>query len=719
MKILKTLLILLAFVPALIWAAPTPKVLYCASNTTLYFVYDENTYDAGDPFTPAGTDTPLTITAVYTDMTRNADSSLRWGYYRNFVTTVDFQPGFQNYLPTSTAYWFNEYKKLTAINNIDRLNTSSVTDMIYMFGSCQTLPELDVSGFNTANVIKMEYMFKYCYGLDSLDLSNFNTGKVAKMQRMFWGCTNVKKFTFPADFGSGADDMEYMFDQCTTVTSLDLTNFNTVKTSNMMYMFRGCTALTSITFPANFGSNARYMMAMFEDCKSIPSLDLTNLNTAKATTMQYMFKNCDALVSITFPENFGANTSIMSSMFEGCDLLPSVDLSNLNTSSATDMNRMFNFCIKLKRLDVSGFNTKNVSNMLYMFADCDMLASIKVGKNFDMKKVRNSNNSNNWKQVFKSSNRLRYIDFSESDDIDIIQAVDRSSEANMFNGTPQTTLIYLPVGATKPASGDTKNVVYKDGDDWKCDEYYSVDYTDFKGSTIYNDVEIPYAIKTNSATYSRTMPDGVIYATTVLPYDFTGDDNVSCYLLNKENPVTMQFVPANEIPAHTPFLFENTSGTQTATFTVTDENNSYGISVKQTRDTSEEGGPYTSNTLADGWTAKGYFVQQTVADYDGEYYIANNKFWKADGALTLYPHRVTFHGAWIYGANTTAPSFSIAILNNDGEEHVLTGIEAAEVQNAVTGIRAIYDMQGRRIPQMQQGINIVQMEDGSVLKVKK
>lgn len=715
MKKLKALLILLAFVPALIWAAPTPKVLYCASNTTLYFVYDENTYDAGDPFTPAGTDTPLTITAVYTNMVRSNNSDY-WGTDRLKYTTVDFQPGFEEYRPNSTAYWFCDFKNLSAINNINRLHTDNVINMKNMFDNCLILPELDVSGFNTAKVTDMSCMFNYCSGLDSLNLSNFDTGKVTDMTRMFKDCTHVKKFTFPDNFGSNATIMIYMFQDCFAVSSFDLTKFNTAKTSNMMYMFYRCYGLTSITFPADFGSNATNMQSMFEDCTSLPSLDLTNLNTAKATTMQYMFKHCDALVSITFPENFGANTSIMSSMFANCQSLPSIDLTNLNTNNATDMNTMFYMCNTLKRLDVSGFYTAKVTNMQYMFSSCNLLASIKVGQNFDIGKVSNTNRQ----YMFLSSNRLRYIDFSASHDTDAIQAVDRSSEKNMFNGLPETTLIYLPVGATKPTSGNLRNVVYKEGDEWKCDEYYSVDKTIFSSRTIYNDVEVPYAIKTKSATYSRTMPNDIaIYGTTVLPYDFTGDDNVSCYLLNKENPVTMQFVPANEVPAHTPFLFENTSGTQTATFTVTDQNNSYGISVKQTRDTSEEGGPYTSDTPADGWTAKGYFVQQTEANYDGVYYIANNKFWKADGALTLYPHRVTFHGAWIYGANTTAPSFSIAILNNDGEEHVLTGIEAAEVQNAVTGIRAIYDMQGRRIPQMQQGINIVQMEDGSVLKVKK
>jgi len=61
-------------------SAQSFKAIYCASNSTLYFVYDTEPYAVGGNFTPNGESTPLNITQVYT--TPRTEGSDQWGEYR-------------------------------------------------------------------------------------------------------------------------------------------------------------------------------------------------------------------------------------------------------------------------------------------------------------------------------------------------------------------------------------------------------------------------------------------------------------------------------------------------------------------------------------------------------------------------------------------------------------------------------------------------------------
>ena len=92
-------------------------------------------------------------------------------------------------VPSSTSWWFIG---MSEINGIENLNTSNVTKMQVMFGSCKSLQELDVSNFDTSNVTDMSGMFGACASLQELDLSNFDTNNVTDMMLMFEDCTALK-----------------------------------------------------------------------------------------------------------------------------------------------------------------------------------------------------------------------------------------------------------------------------------------------------------------------------------------------------------------------------------------------------------------------------------------------------------------------------------------------------------------------------------------------
>ncbi len=65
---------------------------------------------------------------------------------------------------------------LTSLTSIDcsNLNTSNVTNMMYMFSGCSSLKNINVSSFDTSKVTSMHDIFDDCTSLVELDCSSFN-----------------------------------------------------------------------------------------------------------------------------------------------------------------------------------------------------------------------------------------------------------------------------------------------------------------------------------------------------------------------------------------------------------------------------------------------------------------------------------------------------------------------------------------------------------------
>ena len=174
--------------------------------------------------------------------------------YNNPNTTTTkavVDASFKDFRPTSTEFWFKQFKALTAIEGLQNLNTSEVIDMGGMFFGCSRLINLNLSTFNTSNVTNMSDMFDGCKALTSLDLKNFNTSNVMRMSEMFA--------------------------HCSALTILDLKNFNTSNVTTMSWMFGDCSALTTLDLSSFNTSNVEVMRNMFWGCKSLTSLDLQYL----------------------------------------------------------------------------------------------------------------------------------------------------------------------------------------------------------------------------------------------------------------------------------------------------------------------------------------------------------------------------------------------------------------------------------------------------------
>lgn len=283
------------------------------------------------------------------------------------VKKVVFEPTFANARPKSTAYWFFDYDdnpNLTEITGLQYLNTSSVTDMGYMFYSLTNLKSLDLSHFDTRNVTNMGGMFGHCSSLTSLDVTGFNTSKV--------------------------QNMGVMFDSCSGLTSLDVSHFDTSNVRGMGQMFLDCSSLKSLDLSSFNTSNVTDMRTMFNGCSSLTSIDLSNFDTRNVWEMEYMFAGCSGLKSLDVSHFDTSNVEVMTLMFYGCSGLTSLDLSNFNTSKVSNMNRMFNGCSSLTSIDLSSFDTSHLSiphyegekdwddawGFISMFEGCTSLTSV-------------------------------------------------------------------------------------------------------------------------------------------------------------------------------------------------------------------------------------------------------------------------------------------------------------------------------------------------------
>ena len=129
--------------------------------------------------------------------------------------------------------------------NVGVTDTSSVTNMHGMFNGPHLLTTLDLSNFNTSSVTDMSYMF-VMIKLTTLDVSSFDTSSVTNMLRMFHACRDLTTLDLSNFDTSSVTDMSYMFNENKDLTSLDVSSFDTSSVTTMYNMFYDCGSLTSL-----------------------------------------------------------------------------------------------------------------------------------------------------------------------------------------------------------------------------------------------------------------------------------------------------------------------------------------------------------------------------------------------------------------------------------------------------------------------------------------
>ena len=465
-------------------------------------------------------------------------------------------------------------------------------------------------------------------------------------------------------------NMSYMFSDCSALTSLDLSNFNTAKVRDMSYMFYRCSALSSLDL-SNFNTAIVTKMSyMFSDCSTLSSLDLSNFNTAIVTNMSYMFFNCPNLSSLDLSNFNTAIVSDMSLMFGGCSVLSSLDLINFNTGNVTNMYGMFSNCQNLSSLDLTSFNTANVTNMDYMFDGCSTLTTIYASEKFVTDQV-------NGGDMFNECRSLKDYSFSKRD----------SKYANYKTGY-FTKLVGKNGDEKIGATGETlatDNLVLDDGKDFVAYE--------------------PFAAK--AASYSRTINAGTKWATLCLPFEVSLDDqNFRAFKLLSADDVTgtveLEEIETN-IAAGTPVIIKMKDGATELKFTEADKEIAKDVQTAETADANYKlQGIYTKKEFSKDTDNNCYIVKGAKLMNPAK--LLDKTTTESVGSKPFRAYMVDNTSASAAGARM----FSISIGGST------TAIE--QLESTADSKAEYYDLQGRRLQDLQKGINIVK-RGGKTMKV--
>ena len=613
------------------------------------------------------------------------------------IVHIVFDKSFGTYTPTSLYCFFENLKKLETITGLEYLNTEKVTNMSRMFYYCSKLTSFDVSKFNTVNVTNMSYMFRGCSSLTSLGVTKFNTANVTDMGYMFFGCSKLTSLDVTKLNTEKVTNMSYMFYGCSSLTSLDVTKFNTANVTNMSNMFNTCSKLTSLDVTKFNTEKVADMSNMFYGCSKLTSLNVTNFNTAKVTNMSYMFYGCSKLIPLNVTNFNTAKVTDMRYMFYGCSKLTSLDVTNFNTVNVKNMSRMFSVCSALTSLDVTNFNSENVTDMSYMFYNCSKLTSLDVS-NFNTKKVTNMS------FMFSYCSTLTTIYVNDKFVIDKV-----TNGSYMFDNCTNLK-DYAPSkkdhNYANYKTGYFTKLVGKNGDEkiGATGETLATDnlvLDDDKDFVAYE----PFAAK--AASYSRPVKEGTTWATLCLPFEVSlADKNFRAFKLLSADEGT-ETVELEEIEgsiaAGTPVIIKMKDGATKLDFTVA--NKEIANEVK------------TAETANGNYQLQGLYTQKEFSkDTDNNCYIVKGD--KLMNPAKLLGETATKSvGSKPFRAymadNSSAPAagarmFSISVGGST------TAIE--QLETTADSKAEYYDLQGRRLQNLQKGVNIVK-RGGKTMKV--
>ena len=686
------------------------------------------------------------------------------------IKSVVFDKSFKTYAPTSLYGFFRGLTKLETIKDLKYLNTEQVTNMSYMFSDCSALTSLDVTHFNTAKVTNMNYMFYRCSKLTSLDVTKFNTANVTNMSYMFCRCPVLSSLDVTKFNTANVTNMSYMFESCSALSSLDLSNFNTAIVTDMSYMFYGCSALSSLDLSNFYTKEVGNMVCMFSGCSALKTIYASEkfvtskvqsgegmfawCKNLKGTILEYnnsktdhTYANCgtngyftpvfeyaefnegtgtltfrrglskperayalnleasepgwlthkDEIKKVVFDASFAnarptsccswfwyctnlatiegienlntENVTNMGVMFCRCQNLSSLDLTNFNTGNVTNMYGMFSNCQNLSSLDLTSFNTANVTNMAYMFDGCSTLTTIYASEKFVTDQV-------NGGDMFNECRSLKDYSFSKRD----------SKYANYKTG-------YFSKLVGK--NGDDK--IGAAGETLATDNLVLDDDKDFVAYE-------PFAAK--AASYSRKMKKGTTWATLCLPFEVSlADKNFRAFKLLSADEGT-ETVELEEIEgsiaAGTPVIIKMNDGATKLDFTEADKTIAKDVQTAETAD---------ANYKLQGIYTKKEFSK----DADNDCYIVKGD--KLMNPAKLLGTSTKSVGSKPFRAymvdNSSAPAagarmFSISVGGST------TAIE--QLESTADSKAEYYDLQGRRLQNLQKGVNIVK-RGGKTMKV--
>ena len=650
------------------------------------------------------------------------------------------------------------FEGCTNLESVDlsSFDTENMISMTGMFFSCTKLETLDLSSFATPKMESMPDAFGQCENLKTIYVSSaFTTDKVTVDFSVFDGCVNLPNFN-PAKIdkemahtGAGgyltaataswvrwdAPTGTLSFHRSATkpggVNILDLgygnypnwdthaaeikkvvfkAGFRDETHTTCSKWFSGCTNLTSIEGIENLNtSNVKYMNEMFGQCSNLETLDLSHFNTEKVGNMSNMFNGCTKLRDLNISSFNTENVTNMYGMFYGCSSLDSLDLSHFNTRYVRNdqMNYMFNGCSSLSSLDVSNFTTDKPGMQLDgLFQGCSSLQTLDLSS-FDISGAGSVN------YLFDGCSALQTIYVS-----DLFKIKYGVKSSNMFHDchSLKGAISYEPTKENETyanyESGYLTKKVGTNGNEIIGATGYpltigALPLDDSKAYELYEDCDV------NNASYEREVKSE--WATLCLPYTILPSSEANtCYFytLKSVGMESVELVRVEEgvIEAGQPVVVRKKNADQTS-FRVVSGTASPDEKAKAVKEPkTEENG---QQNAARGPRLIGTFAP--IELNDDCYFIAKDQFrLVSDYKPVATGVKIAAYRAYIQpDAMQEGRSAQLTIGVDEGTNQV----DAATLVDLLNDTEAeYYDVQGRRIPQLQRGINIVKV-GSKVMKV--
>ena len=415
----------------------------------------------------------------------------------------------------------------------------------------------------------------------------------------------------------------------------------------------------TLTFKENVGETLPENSAWVEDKQKV-----TDINEKLGN---------GTIKHIVFDKSFSTYTpTSLYCFFEDLKKLETITgLEYLNTEKVTDMYSMFYNCSSLTSLDVTHFNTANVTNMSFMFASCGALTTIYVSDKFVTDKVTKGSN------MFNNCKNLKGFISSK---------------------TGHTCANYKTGYFTKLVGKNGDEKIGAAGETLTADNLVLDDDKDFVAYE-------PFAAK--AASYSRPVKEGTTWATLCLPFEVSLENqNFRAFKLLSADDAT-ETVELEEIEtrieAGAPVIIKMNEGVTSFSFSET-----YKAIAKDVQTSKTDNGNYQLQGL--------YTQKEFSKDADNNCYIVKGD--KLMNPAKLLDKTTTESvGSKPFRAymadNSSAPAagarmFSISVGGST------TAIE--QLETTADSKAEYYDLQGHRLQNLQQGVNIVK-RGGKTMKV--
>jgi len=134
------------------------------------------------------------------------------------------------------------------------------------------------SGLDTSSVTDMSYLFSDNTTITTLDLSGWDTSNVTSLYRMFEGCTNLTSINTTGLNFDSVTNISYMFSGCSSLRFVDLTNFNFPNVTECSFLFSKSGIQSAVISSSTFKSDMVYGW-MLSGASNLSVLDLSNFDT--------------------------------------------------------------------------------------------------------------------------------------------------------------------------------------------------------------------------------------------------------------------------------------------------------------------------------------------------------------------------------------------------------------------------------------------------------